>query len=354
MSLDLERGRSFQITRRGGGPFQRALRDTVGLVARAVTSPAGAALVSSALGRKRARVENETTSMPRRSSRRTVRRRRAIGRGRGTRPVTRQNDQSITYSVGRGRGGRRSRGRRFRNRVASALNAMQPTQVWTQDYAISGASGVDLQQVYAIGLYQTNATLYDDLNQVFIRGGLDPATAANRSGRICIKNAVLDVELKNTGTETMIMDIYEIQCIRDPNTNADINAQFQTFFNETTLAGTRAWNNVSVSAFENPVFLRYYKILNKREVLLPADEIMTMQMRLPKSRIINADRVARMPNCIPKLAKFYLFMWHGPPDPNAGGAGVPGCLATSVTFTFQKAYHYAIMPGRTTTSMTNV
>lgn len=295
--------------------------------------------------------EPRAGKMIRRRSSRRYRRRRSYGRSGGS-VVTRQRDQAVTY-----RGRRRtrsSRGRRiFRSRVLQTVNSMQPMQVWTSKNAATGTSAANLQQVFGMGLFNTNATGQTDLVNLFNDAGIPTTTAGNRSGKIVIKSACLDVELKNNLTETIIMDVYTLLMVRDPEQNGDLNSQFQTFFNEMTTITAKSWNDPAVSVFENPDFCRHYKVLSKREVMLPADEIMTLQLRDGRDRTITGDQVIREAFGIPKVSKFYLFSWHGPPDPNAGGAGVPGLLNTSVTFTWQKAYKYAIMPGKQTGGVNN-
>lgn len=351
--MDIERGR--QLTRTPYSAVRRAVSGSARLIANSVpyVLPGAANLVRRYLNSP---PRTPTKRMRGRSLSRATSRTRARTRSRSrsySRPVTRQHDQSLTY-IGRRRRGRLGRrGRRFRYRVMQTVNSLQPLQVWTSKTAANGTSAVNVQQIFGMGLFTTNATGQTDLVNIFSDAGIPTTTAGNRSGRICVKSACLDVEVKNTGTETMIMDIYELLLVRDPENNGDLNQQFQTFFNEMTTLTAKNWNDPAVSVFENPDFCRHYKVLNKREVMLPADEIMTMQMRDGKDHIISGDQVIREAFAIPKVARFYLFSWHGPPDPNAVGANQPGLLATSVTFAWQKSYKYAIMPGKQTGGVNN-
>lgn len=356
-SMDLELGNRQALAR--GPTFVRTLkrsarftgdliRLTGGAIARSPLAAPIAAGIAEA-GVKRYRKEVASMRRYRRRARVTRRGR----RGGSASIVTRQRDNAVTYRSRRGRGRSGRGGRRFRARVMQTVNSMQPMQIWTSEKSQSGACGLDTQQVFGLGIYQTKATSNNDLQQIFTAAGLDVSTATNRSAKICIKSVCMDVQIHNNSSDTAIIDVYEIMCVKDPETSSDLNVQFQTFFNENTTITSKAWNNVAVSAFENPDFCRHYKVLNKREVLLPSDEIFSLQMRSGKDRVITGDRVERDLFCIPKLGRFFLFMWHGPPDPNAGGAGIAGNLNVELTFSWQKAYKYSIMPGKQTGGVTN-
>lgn len=298
------------------------------------------------------RMRSRSVSRGRRRTRSPRVRARSYSRS-SSRPVTRQNDQSVTYS-GRRRRRRAGRGgRRFRYRVMQTVNSMQPLQVWTSDNAVNGTSNVDTQGFFGIGLYQTTATGSTDLSSIFTAAGLPLATTTNRSGKLVIKSACLDLEVKNNGTETVILDCYELLCMRDPETTNDLYTQFVDNYANLTTITSKSVFNPAVSVFENPEFCKYYKVLNKREILLPADETMTMQMRNGKDKLIIGDDVVRQQFCMPKLSRFYFFMWHGPPDPTVATGSNPGLTATSLTFAWQKAYKYAIVPGKQTGGATN-
>lgn len=300
------------------------------------------------------RKRSRSLSMPRRSMRRrvpsrsrSVRRRpmrRRRGRGRSLGILSQQRDQTNRRVRSRYR-----RSGRLNYRVMNILYNQQPLRTYTIADAVNQTSAVNLQSYYGIGLFTTQQVDQNDLFQVFGDAGLPLATATERTGKVTIKSACLDVEIKNTGVETIIMDIYEILNVRDVATTNDIGSQWNTFFNQQTAGAglsTKNPSNPAVSVFENPAFCQHYKVLSKREVMIQGDQIISLQMRYGKDRVIHGNQVINQLGAIPKLAKFYFFMWHGPPDPAAttSPSAQPGLLATSLTFAFQKSYKYGVSP----------
>jgi len=270
--------------------------------------------------------------------------RRSRSRTRSSSIISRQHDQRGTYqSRGRASSGSR-RYRRFRYRVMNALLNEQPLQIYTTKKSQQFTSAVDQQSFWGVGLYQTSYTGQTDLLSIATDAGITTGTAAQQGMRVIIKGAVLDVELKNNGSSDIIMDVYELLNVKDVNTTNAIDTQWSTFYAQQGTITAASAVDPAVSVFENGAFCQHYKVLRKREVLLPAGEIITMQMRLSKDRRIQVDSILNYTNAIPKLAKYYWFMWHGPPDPTAGGGGTPALAATSVTISYQKSYKYGVPP----------
>lgn len=342
--MDLE---SLRKRPRVGGPIARAFANTATGLYRtgAIAAPIIANAVQNALNRSRsapARVMRRRMQGRSRSVRRRPMRRRR-GRGRSLGILSQQRDQTNRRVRTRYR-----RGGRFNRRVVNVLMNQQPLRTWTVQKAVNQTSSVNKQSYYGIGLFTTNQTDQPDLFNVFADGSLALGTATERPGRLFIKSACLDVEIKNTGVETIIMDIYEILNVKDVNTTNDIGTQWNTFFNQQSLGVggiVKDPQNVAVSVFENPAFCQHYKVLSKREVMIQGDQIISLQMRYGKDYKINGNTVVNYQGSIPKLAKFFFFMWHGPPDPAATiSPDTPGLLATTLTFAYQKSYKYGVSP----------
>lgn len=256
--------------------------------------------------------------------------------------MSRQRDQSTRFRLGRRRPSRRYR--RFVRRVQTVVNNDAPIQTWTKKLSANGTSAVDKMAYYGVGLYTSQQSDMPDLSNIFTDAGLPIATATNLTSRLNIKSAVLDVEIKNTGSVEMIFDIYEVLNMKDVSTTDPIATQYDSFFGKLTTLTAKDSADVCNSLFENPVFCQHYKILNKRSVLVLPSEIITMQMRIAKDRVIQAQEVADNPGSIPKKGRFFFFMWHGAPDPTAGGPTTPGIASTNMTISWQKVYKYALAP----------
>lgn len=295
---------------------------------------------------KKSRSSDESKDMPRRYSRssprrRTFRRRRAWSSGR---LVTTQHDAQGRYS--RGRGSRRGarRGRRFRYRVLQTVNSLQPLSVYTVVQSAQGTTSNNTQSYYGVGLFCTKMTGMNDLQNIFTDAGVNLATAANTSSKVVIKSACLDVQARNNGSNDLFLDIYEVLNVRDTNSASTIASLFSTYFAEQTTITAASSTSVAVSVFENPDFCRHFKVLNKKTTVINPGDCVSMQMRYGKDRIISGSTVNDYQGCIPKLSKFYFFMWHGVPVLDATPKAVIG--STDIIFSWQKAYKYAIMEGR--------
>lgn len=262
--------------------------------------------------------------------------------------TTRQRDQAVRYSGGRRRRGRGRGVRRFRYRVMNTLLSQEPLQVWTNAQSFSLSSAVNRTGIFGCGLFTTNLSGQTDLASLFTDAGLDTSVSTNDGSRLYIKSACMDVELKNTSSLEVILDVYVVIPQKTvPNQN-DIATQFDNTFQKMTgstgTGGATPSNAAPVSLFENPVFCQYYKIISKREMIILPGEITTMQMRFGKDRMIEAQQVINNPNSIPRLAKFYIFSFHGPPDPTAGPSSTPALAGSSMVLSFQKVYKYAVAP----------
>lgn len=356
-SMDIERGRS--LTRTPSSAAYRALSGTARLLYNSATHPGIAPFVAAAASRSRSRSLPPTpppTPRPgkrmrgRSMSRSTSRSRSRSGARRSYRSsglTTNQRDVSQRYRrSGRGRVGRGVR--RFRYRVMQTVNANQPLSVFCYSKSFNLTSAVNEKNVYGVGLYTTQMNDQTDLKDLLLDAGIDIAAAAPNpqlSSRVVIKSACLDVQITNRGAKDALLDIYEVIAVRDSGSTDTVGTQFQKMFDQMTTIGAKDYKNCAVSVFENPVFCRHYKVISKKETQIPPGDIVTMQMRNGKDKSISPNSVINYPSSIPKLARFYVFIHQGVPEDSAG---TPRISASTLTISFQKAYKYAIMSGRTT------
>lgn len=243
------------------------------------------------------------------------------------------------------RGGRRSR--RRGTGIMRSLLSLDPVQTWTNAYSSNQASGVNQASTYGVGLYTTQMTGDTDLQSICTDAGYNIGTTTDLTAKLMIKSAVMDVQFMNTGSSPIIVDVYDVVQRKDPHTTGNVGTQFNTYFNYQTAITAESANDIAVSLFENPVFCQFYKILHKTEVLLGNGEVITRQMKLTRPRLIKTEIVSAYPSAYPRINRFWVFSWHGLPNATAN-SGSAGILATTVTISVQKVYHWQYIPSSQT------
>lgn len=347
--MDLERANRRDLARTPSSALYRAARGSVGLVYKTAKHPL-AAPYWARVGKRLKRVYDDMPFNKSRTGKRRFGRRRAVRKSsyRSSSMTTNQRDVSNRYSRGsRSRGAGRG-ARRFRYRVMQTVNANQPLSVFAYSKSFNLTTAVNLKGVFGVGLFTCQMLDQTDLKDLLLDAGIDVAAAAPNpqlSSRVIIKSCCLDVQLTNRGAKDALVDIYEVMAVRDPGNTNTIATNFTDMFNQMTTIGAKDWQNPAVSLFENPVFCRHFKVLNKKETQIPAGDLITLQMRNGKDKSISPNSVINYPSCIPKLARFFIFIYQGIPEDNAGTARLS---ATTLTVSYQKAYKYAVMSGRTT------
>lgn len=286
-------------------------------------------------GRSRTRTTSRARSVSMRSRSRSMFRSRSRSGG----IISRQRDQASRF-IGSGRRGLRRR--RVAYRIQNTLCRMEPLQTWTAKGAINLTSGVNLIGVYGVGLFHTSQTDQPDLSLIATDAGMSGAGSSTQ--RMWIKNACLDLEIKNTGSVECIMDVYTLLMRRDPSTTNDTGTQWSNFFNDQQTLTGKAPLDVSNSVFQNPSFCQHYKVLSKREVLILPGEFITMQMRRGKDKFVQNRTISDNLCGLEGACKLFFLMFHGAPDPTAGGGGTPAVASTTLTATWQKSYTYALVP----------
>lgn len=223
---------------------------------------------------------------------------------------------------------------------------MEPLQTWTAKASVNGTSNANQNGIYAVGLFTTQMVDQPDLSSI----STDAATSTDNTQRMWIKSACLDVEFKNTGSSEIIMDIYTLMLRQDTDATENMYSLWEDYFNMQTAITSKGAFDVANSVFQNPQFCKYFKVLSKREVMVLPGEISALQMRRGKDLYVPTDKITTNNTGIPYACKFYFFMWHGPPDPTAGGGDpvTPGVASTTITFSWQKSYTYALVPGTRT------
>lgn len=224
----------------------------------------------------------------------------------------------------------------------------QPLLSHTISYGVNVTWANDLQRSFGFSIYpiQMGVTGQErDLLDIFIRefGG---TTVADQAGRkLFFKSAVLDVQMRNTGSVSHIIDVYRIRLKMNWPTSRTIEGQFLDSFADQSVTGVGA-NDPAVTPFQNPSFCRIWKVLSKKEILLSAGQTTTMQIRDPRNRQITGRQLQSEVTGIPYVTYGYLFQARGVPGlTSVGPPALYGPVAGEVTVSIQKTYNYALVPG---------
>lgn len=264
-----------------------------------------------------------------------------------SRVLSTQHDVVNRYRKKRMPRRRRRRWVSFVRKVRAVELAAQPLQFY--GYArldrVIGAVNVQTYQSYMLG--GTTVTNNDELYQIFQQAYNTGSIADAAEHQIIMKSISLDIQITNTGTAGAIIDVYKVLCRKTFSTASTIAAQFTQALGELaspTGGGTVTTTNASITAFDAPNFCSYWKILNKKEVLLGAGQVTTMQLRNARNKRIDGKILTTSPQAIPGYTVAYFFMIRGVPENNLGTGRL---AATDITFAAQYNLKYAVPPGKT-------
>lgn len=254
-----------------------------------------------------------------------------------------QYDQSRRYRYKRMPRRKRRIWKRFVNKVNHVSLQQQPLQIYTKTVhnALSTAAGNGGYAGYMIGGVQVGNN--DELLQIFKNAYNLLSAAACAGYRIYVKSICLDMILSNTGTSTIIADVYRLRCRKDYSTASQVDTQFTAAIGEIAApsgGGTVATTDPAITPFDVPNFCSYWKILEKREVIIGAGSVSTFQMRKPMNKHLEGKELATSTQAIPGYTEAYFVTWHGAPNATT-------FAATGMTLSTTLTLHYAIPPGKT-------
>lgn len=245
---------------------------------------------------------------------------------------------------------RRRRWVGFVRKVRAVELAAQPLQFYglARTERLTGAVNVQTYAGYMLG--GTSVTNNDELYQIFQQAYNTISVSDAAEHIIFMKSISLDIQLTNSATTGAVVDVYKLLCRKSISTATAPAAQFTAALGELASpsgGGTVTTTNASITAFDAPNFCSYWKILNKKEILLGAGQTTTMQLRNAKNKRIDGKVLNTSPQALPGYTMCYLFMIRGAPELNAG---LSRLAATDITFGIQYNLKYAIPPGKTAES----
>lgn len=233
----------------------------------------------------------------------------------------------------------------FVRKVNAVVQKAQGLSTYTESTSANLTSAVNSTGAMGVGLYNVGGDM-NEVSDMFVDkygAGIAPQT------KLTIKSAVLDVTIANTGTALAIIDCYILVCRKPYSSAVSIDSQFTTNFNQQGTTSSKSVTNPAVTVFGNPNFCKYWKVLSKKEIMLGAGQVTTMQLRDARDRLVQGIRLTSEPQYL-RGAKAYFFNFHGIPENNAGTARL---AATALTWSYQKSYTYGIPPGQTTDNQHN-
>lgn len=240
--------------------------------------------------------------------------------------ITTQHDTKLRYMKGKQSKKAKSRVR-FMKKVRKAVFSDIGLRSYVQDdggavinCALNelGYSGVimgDIQQAAGVA----GSDILNAFRVAFENVSGTSASFINR--KVYIKSICIDLHLKNTGSTTMELDVYQLVMRKDFSFNVPIGTMFQnTWAYAQTGAGFgSAVVNPGVTPFQNSTFCEHWKILSRRSVLLGSQQVSTLQLR-GRGRIFDGNILTRNVMGVPGFTKAYLIVHRGSPENNLGTA----------------------------------
>lgn len=249
-------------------------------------------------------------------------------------PITTQRDFAKTTSTRR----RRGSDYKFRMRVRAAMQADMPQRTY-QALLKGGDLVTDGTQGYkGVYLLDLNTTAQGDIWNVFkdAYGLSSVADAENKS--VFLKSASLDLQFYNLSTETQVyITCYTVVARRDNDINQSIGDQFTTFFQDEAAIGTVSAAHPSMTPYDVPNFLRYWKILRAYRLLIKPGESSAVSIRKSLNRKINGRSLQDNDACVRGLTHGFFFQMRGVPLNSIYDSGLSGY---NVTYSAQTTIHY--------------
>lgn len=159
----------------------------------------------------------------------------------------------------------------------------------------SGKANQGYQNMTNVGLYGVSTGLEDstvtgdmlDIWQEW-KGKANPTSDGQK---LCFTSAVTDIYVTNTGTNTMILDVYESVIKKDlPNTiNLFSDSPAAAMPNASATDILLPSNYAGVTPFQLPYYTKYCKILKKTKHVISPGQCITWQHRDPKNHVFKGN-----------------------------------------------------------------
>lgn len=263
--------------------------------------------------------------------------------------ISTQHDVSGRYRRKRMPRRKRKRWVGFSRKVNHVVLQMQPLNTYTVDYPGAVKTiAVNTQVTDGQMIGGVSVTQNSELLDIF-RSAFGSALGINSIDvyKIYLKSMCLDLQLRNSGTNALVVDVYTLMCRRNDKNAQRIDVQYVNDFAEQGAGsgGTVDVNNPATTPFQNSSFCKRWKILAKKEILLGAGQVSTMQIRIPHNRYLSGKLLEHNVGCIPGFTRAFLIQARGVPENNAGTARL---CAGELTWMAQFTAAYGVPPSSKT------
>lgn len=268
--------------------------------------------------------------------------------------ISTQHDVSMRYRRKRMPRRKRKRWVRFTRKVQHSIMQMQPLQSYTIDYPGAFKTiAVNTQVTDGQMIGGVSATNNNELLNIFRRAyGSTLSLSGIDKYKIFLKSMCCDFQLNNSGSSSIIVDVYHLICRTNDWAGNRIDVQYTNAFAESSAGsgGTVDSTNPATTPFQNATFCSLWKVLSKKEILLGAGQISTFQVRVPYNKYFNGKMLENNFAAVPGFTRAVLFQVRGAPENNAG---TPRLAAGSFTWMCQFTASYGVPPSSTTSATTS-
>lgn len=243
---------------------------------------------------------------------------------------------------------RRRRWRSFTRKVQHVMLQMGATQSFNLKFSARKTAGVETQLWDGMMLGGTQPNNNDELLQAFRRAYGTAITNANVDDyKLYIKSLCLDLQIRNNGDKNVIIELHQLICRKSYNQSERIDTHFQTAMGEMqnqTGFTAQAITDPTTTIFQNSIFLQYWKVLKKSQIVIGAGETTTLQLRIPYNRMMSGKLIESHVQAIPGFTRAFIFSMKGAPELNASDVQYSDFDILWVSQTF---VNYQIPPGST-------
>lgn len=200
--------------------------------------------------------------------------------------------------------------KRFRHMQFKALGVSHQVYRWSE----RGTAGVNAQAMNVLCLRGCNGTDEKEFHLKALSDNMTTSTSTSEEqfrGMNYLTQSVMDWQVRNSSSETAIIDMYHFVCKRDLckadatstlNTNNDIKNMLikvgelnNPSYTDTTGSTTAAdVQDIGLTPFQCPDFCQYFTIVKKEHMQLNQNQIATGQIKSMKKLYYNTDLVENL------------------------------------------------------------
>lgn len=257
---------------------------------------------------------------------------RKISSGRVSKPatgVTQQHDARVQYKRKSMPRRKKSKWIKFTKRVRAVVEKSVGTQSFLfNDTTIVGSESSSNQAVFSCMMYggslaneQVNNRGYSDINKIMNivspTGPANPTSVSDlaRTGKLQFVSAVLDITVKNTASDVLELDMYEVYFRGHKDIGQSlgrtIEDAYQGILNAQTEKGgspmsvlSRGWTPFNCGAAVTQMGAKIYK---KTKFFIGSGQVITHQKRDPKSHYIGYNQAVWQKDCWAKGYSYLVF-----------------------------------------------